>query len=79
VLLNLDGFGMDNPDQRDSERTATVRGIGVTRVRPDGVIVVLGVQHRNDAAAEALTEAARKAQQLESLFRELGMKKRNGS
>jgi len=66
-------FGMDNPDQRDSERTATVRGIGVARVLPDGVIVGLGVQHRSDAAAEALTETARKAQQLESLFRELGI------
>jgi uncharacterized protein len=43
----------------------------VARVRPDGVIVGLGVQHRSDVAAEALSEAARKAQQLESLFREL--------
>jgi len=64
---------MDDRDQRDAERTATVRGIGVARVRPDGVIVGLGVQHRSDAAAEALNETARKAQQLESLFRELGI------
>jgi uncharacterized protein len=62
---------MDDRDQPLAERTATVRGIGVARVRPDGVIVGLGVQHRSDAAAEALTEAANKAQQLESLFREL--------
>lgn len=62
---------MDNRDRRASERTATVRGVGVARVRPDGVIVGLGVQHRSDAAAEALSEAAGKAQQLESLFREL--------
>jgi uncharacterized protein YggE len=64
---------MDDQDQRDAERTATVRGIGVARVRPDGVIVGLGVQHRSDTAAEALSETARKAQQLESLFRELGV------
>lgn len=64
---------MDTPDQRDSERTATVRGIGVARVLHDGVIVGLGVQHRSDAAAEALSGTARKAQQLESLFRELGI------
>jgi uncharacterized protein YggE len=64
---------MDDRDQRDSERTATVRGIGVARVRPDGVIVGLTVQHRSDAAAEALSETARKAEQLESLFRELGI------
>jgi uncharacterized protein YggE len=62
---------MNDREQRASDRTATVRGIGVARVRPDGVIVGLGVQHRSDAAPEALSEAARKAQQLESLFREL--------
>jgi uncharacterized protein len=64
---------MSDRDERDPQRTATVRGIGVARVRPDGVIVGLGVQHRSAVAAEALSEAARKAQQLESLFRELGI------
>ena len=54
-------------------RTATVRGVGVAPVRPDGVVVGLGVRHRSDTAAEALSEVARKSQQLESLFRELGI------
>jgi len=75
-LLNVDGLllsAMDDRHQRGSEPTATVRGNGVARVRPDGVIVGLSVQHRSDAAAEALSETARKAQQLESLFRELGI------
>jgi uncharacterized protein YggE len=62
---------MEERYQRASERNVTVRGVGVARVRPDGVIVGLGVQHRSDAAAEALNETARKAEQLESLFREL--------
>ena len=60
-------------DQQDSDRTATVRGLGVARVRPDGVIVGLTVQHRAEAAAEALNETARKAQVLEALFRELAI------
>jgi uncharacterized protein len=47
--------------------------MGVARVRPDGAIVGLTVQHRAEAAAEALNEAARKAQLLEALFRELGI------
>jgi len=64
-------LAMEDRDRQESERTATVRGIGVARVRPDGVIVGLGVQHRGDTAAEALSETARKAQQLESLFHEL--------
>jgi hypothetical protein len=38
---------------------------------PTASLVGLGVQHRSDVAAEALSEAAGKAQQLESLFREL--------
>jgi uncharacterized protein len=64
---------MSDREPRAQERTITVRGIGSARVRPDGVIVGVGVQHRSDAAAEALNETARKAQQLESLFRELGI------
>jgi Protein of unknown function (DUF541) len=58
-------------DQRHSARTATVRGIGTARVRPDGIVVGLGVLHRSEAAAEALSETAGKAQKLKSLFREL--------
>jgi uncharacterized protein YggE len=42
-------------------------------VRPDGVTVGLTVQHRAEAAAEALNETARKAQVLEALFRELAI------
>jgi len=51
----------------------TVRGIGVAPVRPDGIRVGITVQHRGEAADEALGEAARKAQALEDLFRELGI------
>ena len=47
--------------------------MGVARVRPDGVVVGLTVQHRAEGPAEALNEAARKAQLLEALFRELGI------
>ena len=57
---------MEDQDQQDSDRTATVRGLGVARVRPDGLIVGLTVQHRAEAAAEALNETARKAQELVS-------------
>jgi uncharacterized protein YggE len=64
---------MEDRDQPDSDRTATVRGMGVARVRPDGVVVGLTVQHRAEAATEALSETARKAQLLEALFRELGI------
>lgn len=73
-LLNVDEYScsaMDDRDQRHSARTATVRGIGTARVRPDGIVVGLGVLHRSEAAAEALSETAGKAQKLESLFREL--------
>jgi hypothetical protein len=45
----------------------------VVRVRRDGVIVGQTVQHRADAAADALNETARKAQLLEALFREFGI------
>lgn len=64
---------MEDGDQQDSDRTATVRGMGVARVRPDGVVVGLTVQHRAEAATEALSETARKAQLLEALFRERGI------
>jgi uncharacterized protein len=63
----------DRDQQQGSDRTATVRGMGVARVRPDGVVVGLTVQHRAEGPAEALNEAARKAQLLEALFRELGI------
>ena len=64
---------MDGPEGRDVHRTATVQGIGVTRVHPDGVIVGLTVRDRAEAAAETLAETARKAELLEALFRELGI------
>jgi uncharacterized protein len=64
---------MSDRESRAQQRTVTVRGIGSARVLPEGVIVGLGVQHRADVAAEALSETARKAEQLESLFRELGI------
>lgn len=51
----------------------TVRGVGTASARPDGARVALTVRDRADAAAEALGEAARKAQELESLFLELGI------
>jgi uncharacterized protein YggE len=63
----------DRDQQQGSDRTATVRGMGVARVRPDGVVVGLTVQHRAEGPAEALNEAARKAQLLEALFRDLGV------
>jgi uncharacterized protein YggE len=56
-----------------SNPTLTVRGIGITRVRPDGVRIGLTVHHRVEAADEALAEAARKAESLEDLFREFGI------
>ena len=68
---------MDSPDRQDLHRTATVQGIGVTRVNPDGVIVGLTVQHRAEAAAETLGETARKAQLLEPLLRELGIEEQD--
>jgi uncharacterized protein len=64
---------MEDRDQLDPDRTATVRGTGIARVRPDGVIVGLTVQYRAEAATEALSETARKAQLLEVLFRERGI------
>jgi len=64
---------MEDRGQQDPDRTATVRGMGVARVRPDGVIVGLTVQYRAEAATEALSETARKAQLLEALFRERGI------
>ena len=75
---HADNFGryscrMETADRRDPNRIATVRGIGVSPVRPDGVIAGLTVQDRTDAAAEALSEASRKAHLLEALFRELGI------
>jgi uncharacterized protein YggE len=68
---------MDGPEGRDLHRTATVQGIGVTRVHPDGVIVGLTVRHRAEAAAETLGETARKAELLEALFRELGIEEQD--
>jgi uncharacterized protein len=76
VIREVDRYAsvpMEDRDRPDSHRTATVRGLGVARVRPDGVIVGLTVQHRADAADDALTETARKAQRLEALFREFGI------
>jgi hypothetical protein len=72
---HFDGYScpMEAADRRDPNRIATVRGIGVASVRPDGVIAGLTVQHRAEAAAEALSEAARRAHLLEALFRELGL------
>jgi uncharacterized protein YggE len=58
-----------------SNPTVTVRGIGITRVRPDGVRIGLTVHHRAEAADEALAEAARKAESLEDLLREFGIEK----
>jgi uncharacterized protein YggE len=58
-----------------SNPTVTVRGIGITRVRPDGVRIGLTVHHRAEAADEALAEAARKAESLVDLLREFGIEK----
>lgn len=60
-------------EQARSKPTATVRGVGIAPVRPDGVRTVLTVRHRAAAADDALGEAARKAQALEDLFVELGI------
>jgi len=51
----------------------TVRGVGIARVRPDGVRIGLTVRHRAEATDEALAEAARQAEALEELFREFGI------
>lgn len=64
--------GSTGPGARPSP-TVTVRGIGVASVRPDGVRIWLTVQHRREAADEAIGEVASKAQALEDLFRELGI------
>jgi hypothetical protein len=56
-----------------SNPTVTVRGIGIARVRPDGVRIGFTVHHRAEATDEALAEAARKAEALEDLFREFGI------
>ena len=56
-----------------SDPTVTVRGVGIARVRPDGVQIGLTVRHRAEASDEALAEAARQAEALEELFREFGI------
>lgn len=61
------------PERMPPGPTVTVTGTGIAAARPDGVTVALTVSHRADAADEALGEAARKAQALESLFLELGI------
>ncbi len=56
-----------------SNPTVTVRGVGIARVRPDGVRIGLTVRHRAEASDEALAEAARQAEALEELFRQFGI------
>jgi uncharacterized protein YggE len=66
---------MDEPanERARSKPTATVRGVGIAPVHPDGARVVFTVRHRAAASDEALGEAARKSQALEDLFVELGI------
>jgi uncharacterized protein YggE len=66
---------MDEPRQArtQSNPTLTVQGVGIARVRPDGVRIGLTVRHRAEASDEALAEAARQAEALEELFREFGL------